>query len=130
MCSRSYRGRIPWPAKMFMALVAIPSFLLLGTLAAWLLWNALMPTVFQLPMLTYWQMMGIMVLGRLIFGGHGGPGRHHRFPRKPRYQDRDEWKAHMKERFRDGFSRESQNQDRFDDDRPLRENASKDPEDS
>lgn len=104
MCGRFSERRVPWPIKMMMAMIVIPGFLFLGTLAAWLLWNALMPVVFQLPELSYWQMMGILVLGKLIFGGFGGPGRRPRFPQKPRYRDREEWKEHVREKFRDGFN--------------------------
>jgi len=37
-----------------------------------LLWNWLMPVIFGLPLLTYWQAAGILVLARLLFGGIGG----------------------------------------------------------
>lgn len=125
MCSRFYGRRVPWPAKMFMALAAVPGLLFLGTLAAWLLWNALMPALFQLPVLTYWQMMGIMVLGRLLFGGRG-PGRPGRFPGRPRHRDRDEWKAYMREKFRDGFPGEHPLHGHHD--HPMSEDAATDPE--
>lgn len=35
------------------------------------LWNWLMPHVFGLPVLTYWQSVGIIVLAKLIFGSFG-----------------------------------------------------------
>jgi len=43
-----------------------------------LLWNALMPQIFALPTLNYWQAAGLMLLARILFGGlvdmagHGG----------------------------------------------------------
>ena len=39
-----------------------------------LLWNALMPALFALPVLNYWQAAGLLILARLLFGGlgHGG----------------------------------------------------------
>jgi hypothetical protein len=40
-----------------------------------ILWNWLMPEIFHLGLLTYWQAFGIVVLAKLIFGGIGG-GRH------------------------------------------------------
>jgi len=59
-------------------------FIILGALAAagfafvfgyfvMLLWNWLMPMVFGLTTLTFWQAAGIVLLARLIFGGfkHG-----------------------------------------------------------
>ncbi|HZK98044.1 MAG TPA: hypothetical protein VFC67_27830 [Prolixibacteraceae bacterium] len=39
------------------------------------LWNWLMPGIFHLPELTFWQTIGLMLLSRLILGGFGG---HHR----------------------------------------------------
>jgi len=104
MCGRFNEKRVPWPVKMALAVTVIPGFLFLGTFAAWLLWNALMPVIFQLPELSYWQTMGILVLGKLIFGGFGGHGRSSRVPRKPLYKDRDEWKEHVREKFREGIS--------------------------
>jgi hypothetical protein len=54
------------------------------------LWNALMPQLFGLHALDYWQALGLLVLCRLLFGrfgrpGWGGPGRH--------------WRRHMAERW-------------------------------
>ncbi len=37
-----------------------------------ILWNWLMPAIFHLGLITYWQAFGIVVLGKLIFGGIGG----------------------------------------------------------
>ena len=39
-----------------------------------LLWNALMPLIFSVTSITFWQAVGLLVLARLIFGGLG----HHR----------------------------------------------------
>jgi hypothetical protein len=37
------------------------------------LWNWLMPTLFRLPAITYWQSVGLLALSWLLFGG--GPWR-------------------------------------------------------
>ncbi|WP_348823763.1 hypothetical protein [Flavobacterium aestuarii] len=45
--------------------------------AVMLLWNALMPSIFGLGIISFWQALGLLVLSRLLFGGHGhhgGPG--------------------------------------------------------
>jgi len=34
-----------------------------------LLWNALMPVIFGLPVISFWQAVGLMILGSFIFGG-------------------------------------------------------------
>lgn len=62
-------------------LVFIPLFLvamvaLLGALVMWL-WNWLMPEIFGLPMLSFWQAVGLLVLCRLLVGNVGLGGHHH-----------------------------------------------------
>jgi hypothetical protein len=57
------------------AIVAIPlfGFLLMS------LWNWLMPVLFALPHITFWQALGVFFLSRILFGGFGGDGgRRHR----------------------------------------------------
>lgn len=62
-------------------LVFIPLFLavmvaLLGGLVMWL-WNWLMPAIFALPELTFWQAVGLLVLCRILVGNIGLGGHHH-----------------------------------------------------
>ena len=45
--------------------------ILVGFIIMWL-WNGLMPKIFNLPLITYWQGLGLALLGRLILGGFGG----------------------------------------------------------
>ena len=59
---------------MFCAMIAVFS------VAAMFLWNALMPEIFGLPALNYWQALGLVVLARILFGGLG-PGRFGAFGR-------------------------------------------------
>jgi hypothetical protein len=47
--------------------------------AALFLWNELMPEIFGLPALNYWQAAGLLILARILFGGLG-PG--HFSPRR------------------------------------------------
>ena len=56
-----------------------------------LLWNWLMPELFDLPEVTYWKGVGILVLAKLIFGfGSGGPS-------KPGKRDRrGKWKGNCR----------------------------------
>jgi hypothetical protein len=47
--------------------------------ATMLLWNWLMPSVFGLSAISFWQALGILVLCRLLFGSFSGLHRmHHR----------------------------------------------------
>jgi hypothetical protein len=44
------------------------------------LWNWLMPPVFGLRVITFWQALGLLVLSRILLGGfrgHRGPGGWH-----------------------------------------------------
>jgi hypothetical protein len=36
------------------------------------LWNWLMPLIFGLPTLTYWQAVGLFILSKILLGGFGG----------------------------------------------------------
>jgi hypothetical protein len=43
------------------------------------LWNWLMPALFRLPAITYWQALGLLILSKILFGsfrGHRGSWRH------------------------------------------------------
>ena len=44
-----------------------------------LLWNSLIPGIFHLSVITFWQALGLLVLSKLLFGGFRGgwAGRHH-----------------------------------------------------
>jgi hypothetical protein len=65
--------------------------------AIMLLWNWLMPQIFGLGEITYWQAVGIFILARLIFGfGMGGgdkpkPDKADTKRSKDNWNDYDEW---------------------------------------
>ncbi|GHV13150.1 hypothetical protein AGMMS49938_07200 [Fibrobacterales bacterium] len=40
----------------------------------WALWECIMHHALGLPILTYWQSLGLLVLSRVLFGGLGGFG--------------------------------------------------------
>jgi hypothetical protein len=40
-----------------------------------LLWNALVPYIFGLTVINFWQALGLMALSRLLFSGFGSFGR-------------------------------------------------------
>lgn len=47
------------------------------------LWNWIMPGIFSLREITYWEGFGIFILAKLIFGGHGGFKHHgHKYKHK------------------------------------------------
>jgi hypothetical protein len=81
--------------------------LVFGFVVKWI-WNLLMPAVFGLGEITFWQAFGIVILAKLLFGGFN-PHRHHRsngdyrwhhdrhFPWK-RFSDKQQ---HLKSDYRD-----------------------------
>jgi Ca2+/H+ antiporter, TMEM165/GDT1 family len=66
------------------------------------LWNTLMPQLFGLHAITFWQALGLLVLAKLLFGGfhrHSGGGRW-------RHRMRERWEQmtpEERERFRQGM---------------------------
>lgn len=63
------------------------------TVAIMLLWNWLMPLIFGLTVITFWQALGILALSKILFGGGHGP--HSRFPRNNREKY---WKKSFEEK--------------------------------
>jgi hypothetical protein len=85
--------------------VAIVALVLIGgTAFGWAvtgLWNWLMPTLFGLGRITFWQALGLFVLGRILFGGfHGFHGGH----REHRRRMHERWQQMTPEQ-RESFSR-------------------------
>jgi len=68
---------IGWIAMGLAGVTAIG--FLLG-LVVMTLWNWLMPALFGLPEVTYWQAVGLFVLCHLLFKGHHGGGGHRHGP--------------------------------------------------
>lgn len=70
-------GRKPRAWWIVLGIIGFTAFaILFGAVVMWL-WNWLMPAIFGLGVITYWQAVGLAVLGRLLFGSlHHG--RHHR----------------------------------------------------
>ena len=61
--------------KWWIFLVAPPAMVLFGWLFGELvkyLWNWLMPALFGLHTITFWQGLGLLVLARILVGGLGG----------------------------------------------------------
>lgn len=71
-------------------IAAITLFVFLGGTIVQLLWNWLLPPLFGVPTVTFWQALGLLALCRILFGGwHGGRGRRSH-----------NWSPEEKERFR------------------------------
>jgi hypothetical protein len=50
-------------------LIAVIFFILFTFVFRWI-WNAVVPEVFGLKVITFWQAIGILILASILFGGH------------------------------------------------------------
>ncbi len=81
--------------KMVMFFVMFVVFCFVVGLVVEHLWNWLMPTLFGLKRITYWQAVGLLVLCKILLGGfhkHGGARGHN-------WNAKREWKRRMHERW-------------------------------
>ena len=62
------------------------------------LWNSLMPAIFSLPALSFWQALGLLVLSRLFFGSFGRRGRRPRFAHSMTPEERERFREAMRGR--------------------------------
>jgi hypothetical protein len=70
-------------------------FIVFGGIAVQLLWNWLLPAIFDVRRVTFWEALGLLALCRILFGGFGkGGGRHTFSHRKHRRNGghREWWK--------------------------------------
>ena len=62
------------PVKILMGIgfaILAAGFFFLVILVTMVLWNRLMPEIFNLPVITYWQTAGLLVLSCIFFKGFG-----------------------------------------------------------
>ena len=67
--------------KWWIFLVAPPAMVAFGWLFGEIvmhLWNWLMPAIFGLKMITFWQAIGLLILARILVGAVGGGGGNNR----------------------------------------------------
>ncbi len=74
---------------VFVGLIfAVLFALVFGFLVMWL-WNFLMPELFGIKQITYWQAFGMVILAKLLFGSFGTHGHDRKYPRPfGRWHDR------------------------------------------
>ncbi len=84
---------------LFVALaVAVSSLLVM------VLWNWLMPTLFGLPSISFWQALGLLILTKILFGGFRGNHFHRRWRMKQRWK---QMTPEEREKFRKGWGHSS-----------------------
>lgn len=77
------------------------------TFALMLLWNWLMPLIFGLSIITFWQALGILALSKILFGGGGhSPGSHfHKYNREKYWKERFKEKIDFAKAHHGSFSK-------------------------
>lgn len=81
-------------------LIGLAAFAGFGAITT-LLWNTLLPVIFNLPQINFWQALGLLILSRILFGGFGHGFRGHsnfsrnRFHKKWMEMSAEERKAYM-----------------------------------
>ncbi|MFP4548993.1 MAG: hypothetical protein ACLFQM_12740 [Fidelibacterota bacterium] len=73
--------------------------LFFGFIVMWL-WNWLMPVIFGLPTITYWQAWGLVILFHILFkGGCHDHHSHNKTDCGPKPHFANNWKEKFKEKF-------------------------------
>jgi hypothetical protein len=95
-----------WVFIVPLAILAMLLFTFIGGEIVMRLWNWLVPALFGWRQITFWQALGLLILCRILFGGHRwrGPGRHNFRRMKERCQPRTpEEREQFRQRVRECF---------------------------
>jgi Ca2+/H+ antiporter, TMEM165/GDT1 family len=104
-----------WFGKAIMILIFGTACVALFTFIVMSLWNAILPEVLGVKIITFWQALGILVLSKILFSGFGGwHNKREHFKNKWRERMRAKWenmspeerqkfKEEWKDRCRGGF---------------------------
>ena len=95
------RKRWIWLAPL--AILAMLALVALGGEVVLQLWNWLLPPLFGLGQITFWQALGVLVLCRILFGRLGGPGSYRRGFRRRMAERLEQMTPEERERFRQGM---------------------------
>jgi hypothetical protein len=82
--------------------LAVALFIWAGGEVVMHLWNWLLPMLFGVRTINFWQALGLVLLSRILFGGCGGHGHNHGGPHR---FSGDRWKKRSPEE-RDQFRQE------------------------
>lgn len=96
-CDHSVPRIVRWTA---IGIIVAAIFAMIFGLVVKALWNWLMPVIFGLGVISYWQAFGIIILSKILFSGIGGHHGHDKhgppFSHQSRFYDhwwRDEGKS-------------------------------------
>ena len=72
------RGRNFWIKRAIFIPIAIAAGVFIFGSVVMLLWNNLLPAIFGITTITFWQAIGLLVLSKILFGGFKGRWGGHR----------------------------------------------------
>jgi hypothetical protein len=84
-------------AVLFVAVLALLGFVVKD------LWNWLMPALFGLKAIGYWQAVGLVVLSKILFGGFSRSGGRGGYGRRRMRERWEQMTPEEREKFRQGF---------------------------
>lgn len=89
-----------------LAILGTLAFMAIGGAVVMLLWNWLLPSLFSVRLITFWQALGILLLCRILFGRFGfrnrRPDWRRRFDERCDHmtpEERDQFRQRMRERW-------------------------------
>ncbi|MBZ5584106.1 MAG: hypothetical protein LAQ30_18210 [Acidobacteriia bacterium] len=86
-----------------LAIVGALLFIFIGGEVVRLLWNWLLPPLFDWRQITFWQALGLLALCRILFGGFGGHGSPRSGIRRRMAERREQMTPEERERLRQGI---------------------------
>jgi len=101
-----------WFLRAIKFVIFLALFLLIGGCITMSLWNWLIPELFNGPVITFWQTIGLLLLSKILFGGFGkgfcgGRGRRDKWSGRWGNDwnnrcgmSKEEWKERMKEKWK------------------------------
>jgi hypothetical protein len=92
------------PKWVFVAApLGLAIFIAIGGGVVMYLWNRLMPELFGVRQVTFWQAFGLLALCRILFGGLGGSGGGGRYQRRRTIERWERMTPEEREKFRRGL---------------------------
>jgi len=95
--------RSNWPVRVLKFAVIAALALLVFGFVVMSLWNWLMPGLFGLRQITFWQALAMVILCKILFGGlhrHGGPSKYWKRRMIERWE---QMTPEEREKFREGM---------------------------
>ena len=86
--------------KILFFILAAIVFILLFAYVFMKLWNWLVPEIFGLGIITYWQALGLLVLAKIIFGGFEGKSK-----KGPKKRNGETFEGRLRRRCNDDYSK-------------------------